>query len=105
MATLKKKDVGSLIQVTVTEGGVALDISDAVTKTLKLLKPNGVAIERDASFDAEGGVNGVLKYITVEGDIDYDGLWIGQVLIVMPDGRWHTDDFSFTVENIIEVTP
>ena len=101
MSTLKKGDIGSVITITITEDGVALDISDAITKTIKIRRADDEVVEWDGEF-ATDGEDGVLEYTTAEGDLDYPGTWMGQVFLVTPTGQWHTDLFTFNVEHIIE---
>lgn len=94
---LRQGSIGSLIEIEVTEDGVALDISSATALTLKLTKPNGDAVEWEVDFGDAGGVDGMLAYTTLEGDLDQAGTWTAQPLITLPTGQWPTDPFYFEV--------
>lgn len=89
-------DIGSEINVTVTELGKAVNISSATTLLYKLKKPSGAVIERTPSF-LNTGTDGKLQYLTISGDLDEDGPWIGQAFVVLSNGQWHTEMFSFPV--------
>lgn len=93
---MRQNSVGSLIEMTVTENGVALDIS-AATCSLTFKKPDGTTIEREPFFETDGQ-DGVLQYITIDGDLDQSGLWRGQLSLVFPDGSWPTDPWTFVVD-------
>ena len=43
-------DIGTIIQITITEDGVALDISSATTKEIILKKPSGTLLTKTATF-------------------------------------------------------
>jgi len=91
-------DIGTEMRAAVQDGGVAVNLSSATVKQFKLSKPNGDVITRDASFVNAPGTDGLLKYVTVLGDLDLAGVWSWQVYIELSGGaKWHTDKVSFTV--------
>jgi len=97
----QKDDVGTVITVTVTEGGTAKDISAATTKQFYLRDPNGDEVAKTAQFVTDGS-DGQLKYTTVTDDLDTAGTWWIQVKIVTPSATFRTGIGSFTVGENIE---
>lgn len=93
---LRVGDVASIIRVTVKDAGVALNLSTATVKQLKLKKPSGTVVVKDAIF-ATDGVNGQLQYETLAGDLDVPGPWMVQVYIEMGTQKFHTTMFSLPV--------
>lgn len=63
-----------LVVYVVDEAGNAIGLRTATAKKIFLLAPDGTTIERDASF-LTSGVDGALKYTTVEGDIKEHGTY------------------------------
>ena len=96
-------DIGTVFEVTIMDGAVAVDISTATTKALLLQKPSGAVVSKAASFKTNG-IDGVLKYTTVAGDLDVSGTWSMQVLVVLPTGTWHSDTQTFVVYRNHEVS-
>lgn len=89
-------DIGTIIEVTVLETAVALDISTATVKQFTLRKPDGTSVTKTALFSATG-TDGKLRYTTILNDLDQSGNWTLQVYLEMPGGKWHSDKVNFTV--------
>lgn len=102
--TIFKGDEGTTLLVTVTEDGVAKDISSATTKVVKFQKPVGAAVQKDLTYVTDG-TDGQAKYIFEAGLIDEVGKWVGQIYLELSAGKWHTATFEFTVSQVITVTP
>ncbi len=68
-------DVGTELLISLTENGVAKDISDMTTREFFLKPPeNGTLKTVTASFKTDG-TNGQLTYNLVSGNIDVAGRW------------------------------
>lgn len=93
-------DIGSIIRVTVTEAGVALDISSATTKQIKLMRPDGTSVTKTAVFTTDG-TDGQLQYATMANDLNLSGLWWAQPYLVMPAWSGHAQPVQFEVDPII----
>lgn len=89
-------DVGTIFEVTVTDSGVAVDISAATTKQIIFAKPDGTIVVKDAVFVGTG-TDGKLKYTTIANDLDLKGDWRLQVKVVLPSGTWKSDIQEFKV--------
>lgn len=89
-------DVGTLLEVTVTDDGAAVDISSATTKEFKFKKTDRSTLTKAATF-VTNGTDGKLQYTTAGGDLDMAGSWGLQVHVVLPSGEWHSDIQPFTV--------
>lgn len=94
-------DVGLAIRIHVHEAGVPVNLSSASSVSLKILKPNGVAVTKTASFP-NGGTDGWLEYVTVPGDLDRPGTWRAQPVVTGLAG-WtgHATTVSFVVRPVI----
>ncbi len=90
-------DVGAVIEVTVNENGAAADISTVTTKQLKLEKPSGEVLSKDAAFTSDGS-DGKIRYTTLADDLDEYGIWDCRAYLVFPGG-WtgHTSKTTFEV--------
>ena len=101
---LHYNDIGTAFQVTIKDcvSGTAttLDISSASTTELILKSPSGVSKTKTATF-ATDGTDGVIEYVTVDGDLDEIGTWRLQAKIVIGSSTWRTDVGTFRVfENL-----
>ena len=74
-----------------------LNISSASPITIIFTKPDGTHVEKEAVFVTDG-VDGKMKYVTVDGDLSASGLWQYQGRVTFTNGEWATDLISFTVE-------
>jgi len=94
-------DIGTLFTITITEGGVPVDISSATVKDFHFDKPNANGkFNKTADFVTDG-TDGKLKYVSESEVLDTPGDWKIQAHIVMPNGEWHTNIDTFKVfENI-----
>jgi hypothetical protein len=96
-AEIHLNDIGTQIRVLVADSDdVTLDISNATDLKVIFKKPSGSVIERTASFYTDG-TDGILKYVTVDGDLDEIGSWKIQVEITAPNGTWKTNFKGFRV--------
>ena len=90
-------NIGTDFQVTITDcNGSALDISDATTKNIIFKKPSGTVLTKTALFVNDGS-DGLLRYISVSGDINELGTWKIQADVTTPDGVWRSNFESFKV--------
>lgn len=96
-------DVGTAIEITLKDGDAVVDVSSATTKEIFLKGPDQQVSTHTAIFDAQAGVNGVIKYLTQAGDLHMAGKWKVQahVILTNPAGEWKSDIDEFTVhENL-----
>lgn len=101
---LQKDAVGAVIEVTITEDGVALDVSTVTTKQLVFRKPGGTVITKTASFTSDG-TNGKIRYVTEAGFLDEAGsqTWKVQGAVVFSGGySGRSEVVSFAVKPNIE---
>lgn len=96
-------DVGTVIVVTVTENGVALDLSAATEKALVFAPPEALAIfEKAASFTTDGK-DGKIQYALAAGDLAIDGTWRVQARVTLPTWSGYSDAVSFVVDEALDV--
>jgi hypothetical protein len=86
--------------------GTVVDLAEETTLTMIFRKPNGDVIQREAEAVAGDGVihenvddiKYIMRYLSVEGDIDVAGKWKRQGYIVLPEWSGHTLISEFKVE-------
>lgn len=100
MGNIHINDVGTIFKVTITDDGVALDVSTASAKQIKFRKPSGVTVSKTADFDTDGS-DGVIKYAATSGFIDEIGTWRIQGRIVNASGEWSSQIKPFTINKNI----
>ena len=98
--TFRKGDVGVPIKVTVVKAGAAVNISTATTLKILLVKPDATLLTKTAVFDSDGS-DGKMKYVTIAGDLDQEGVWQIQGELTMT-GLKHTADGSFMVGKTLD---
>lgn len=93
-------DVGTVIRLTIEDGGSAVDVSSASTKQIILLSPTqgATALTKTASFTTDG-TDGRIEYATVAGDIDVPGWWKVQAKVVLSSGTWSSTPVRFRVRS------
>lgn len=91
-------DVGTSLEFEITEcdGGVStpVDITAATVIEIKFVKKDGTPLEVLGSIYTDGpngdGTDGIVQYITLDGDIDVLGRWEAQVIITFPTGKYYS---------------
>ena len=96
VADVHVSDTGTTFTVTITECGVALDISAATEMLLYFRAPSGGTYERAASF-VTGGSDGRIKYVTDATLINEPGTWQLQARITTPAGVLYSEIETFVV--------
>jgi len=89
-------DTNTALSVTLTESAVAVDISSATTKQVKLLAPSGILLTKVAEFVTDGS-DGRIYYLTEALDLTEKGTWKIQAYIEMPTWSGHSDIGKFKV--------
>ena len=95
--SLRQNDINSKIEVEVTEDDVVVDISGATTKELTVKRPDNTTFTRQALF-SDTGVNGLIHFLTIAGDLNLEGTYYIQAYIVLPSWNGHSTIGEFTVE-------
>jgi hypothetical protein len=82
----------------VDEDGVwtAKDISDYTTKQLLFVDPDDASTTKTALFHTDG-TDGILRYVTISGDIDQAGEWQVFGRILKTGASITSEPVSFTV--------
>jgi len=94
-------DVGLILRATIKdENNAVVDVSTAITKQIKVCTPAGVTTAKTAAF-LTTGVDGVIQYATVAGDISIRGRWRAEAYIVTAARSFHTSIHDFDVEDIL----
>jgi hypothetical protein len=92
-------DVGTTIEVTLTEDGSVIDISTATSQEIKIKGPKGNAVKSITSTFVTNGTDGKIEFVSSVGDFDKEGVWRIQakVTLTSPAGTWSSDYGEFTV--------
>ncbi len=101
-STVHIGDNGTVLEVTVTENGVAVDLQAATTKEFLIERKDRTTYKVAASFSTDGS-DGKLSY-TFGDEFDVKGVWNVQVHLVFPNGEWYSTKDTFTVETHIITT-
>lgn len=95
--TIHKNDKGTEFRIEVLDhGGSVLDISNQSSLSIIFKKPSGTTVTKSASL-VNDGTDGLIQYVTEEGDLDEVGTWRIQAKVVSVNGSWHTVFKSFKV--------
>ncbi len=89
-------DIGTIMETTIKNDNVPVDISSAITKNILLKNPSGTLLTRPGVFITDG-TDGGLKYTAIAGDLDESGVWQIQAYIVISTGEWHSDIKNMSV--------
>ena len=94
---IRQNDIGTQLQVQISDCNDAIiDISAADTKQIILKKPSGSTLTKNASFMTDG-TNGMLSYVTIDGDLDEIGTWKIQAVVGIGGNIWRSNFKSFKV--------
>ena len=96
-------DVGGILILTVKENGVAKDISTASVINYFIKDPHEVTTKKLAAFNTDG-TDGKVKYTFVATDLDLEGQYEVQVLIITPTWTGKSSSYKFRVRDTLEVT-
>lgn len=89
--------VGAVLTVTITDGGAAVDLTDATSIDIILRAPNGTRVTLAASVSGDPE-DGVVTATTASGDIAVPGQWLGQAYVVFDDGnKFYSSAFEIDV--------
>jgi hypothetical protein len=72
--TISLGDIGTDLQITITEAGAIIDVSSASLVQIELTKPDGSQVTKTAG-KLNGGSDGIINYTTEDGDIDQLTTW------------------------------
>lgn len=94
--SFRQDDYGSILMITIREDEQVRDLSDVLSMTLTINKPDGTALVRTPEFVTDG-VDGRIRYVFVEGELEQTGRWPFQVHVVFAEGSWNSSVGWFTV--------
>ena len=89
-------DIGTTLVGTVLDGGVAVDISSASSIQMILSKPDQTTLTKTASLNSDG-LDGKMKYVTIDGDIDQAGNYKIQGKVVLGSATYSSSISTFKV--------
>lgn len=90
-------DVGTTIQITISDGTNAVDISAATVKNIIFVDPDDASQTKAGTFVTDG-TDGKLKYVTEVDFLDLVGVWQVQVDLQWAGGNhWHSSVGEFRV--------
>lgn len=89
-------DVGTEFRILIMDGDVVVDLSTAVTTQIVFRKPDLTQLIVDAVFYTDG-TDGIIKYNTVDGDLDQSGQWRLQAYVEVGSAKYYSSIGSFRV--------
>ncbi len=108
MADIHVGDIGTMFRLTIRdqdENIVSLD--DTFVVVVVFQKPDESTIDRPAVYINDGS-DGLVQYITVDGDLDQFGHWKLQAVVTKTNVSdeilqlWHSDEVKFKVKPNLE---
>lgn len=84
------------IQIKKASDGVAVDLSDASTITIKYKRPDSIIMTKTGTFLTDG-TDGWLRYSFTDGDLTVPGTWECKVKVVKPGWTFTTAPLTFQV--------
>lgn len=94
-------DIGTSLGLIVKEAGAIVDIGAATGLTIRLRKPSGTTVGKTATLLTDGS-DGIMRYVTVSGDLDEAGWWTRQGFFTLGSWTGATDKVRFFVAPILE---
>lgn len=89
-------DIGTAFDVTLYDGDDVVDLTGYTSLIFNFIKPDGTCMPKTAVPKTDG-TDGILRYITIIGDLDQAGTWILQAVVELPTGKWSSDTTKFKV--------
>jgi hypothetical protein len=74
MSDIYQGDIGTALQLTITEDGSAVDVSAVGNAYIKLRTPDGRLLTKNATLP-NGGTDGLIQYVTQADDLNVPGRW------------------------------
>ena len=96
---IKVGDIGTELQIYLTDQDGAVDISSATTMEFNFKKPNDSTITRTATHITDG-TDGGMKYAFIAADLDLAGDWLVEAFVITSGGQWTGDCSTFTVYDV-----
>lgn len=90
-------EVGHTFRATITEDGVAVDVSGATVLQMLFVKPSRTVLTKTAVFNGDG-TDGVIKYVSVAADLDQNGMWALQGYFELGAWKGYSDKEYFWVK-------
>ena len=97
-AEVRLDNIGVAFTATIVdEDGDAVDVSGATTQQFRFYKPDGTTVTETTGYGTTG-VDGIITYTTVAGDLDVAGTWYVQPYVVTAALTLNTDVHEFEVK-------
>ena len=77
------------------------DLSDVVDSSVIIISPDGSRIEKNISVTVTDATNGILSYITEEGDLSRTGIHLLQAVVLTNSGRFLSKVVSLRTEEAL----
>lgn len=98
MANFHLNDVGSVLEITIFNGIVPMNLSQATQLQLQLRKPDGSANILRTAQKVTDGTDGKICYTWIAGDLDMAGTWRLMIYIEAPGFALHSDILRFDID-------
>ncbi len=96
--TIHVGDVGTVLRAEVKdEDGGVVNLAGASALVILLLKPDGTSLLTKTAVLYTDGADGIMQYVTIDGDLDQPGLWRIQAHVSIAGGDWHGEVAKFRV--------
>lgn len=89
-------DVGTEFRILVKDGDTVVDLSTATITQIIFRKPDLQQLVVNADFYTDG-TDGIIKYNTIDGDLDQSGQWRLQAYVEVGASKYYSSIGSFRV--------
>lgn len=89
-------DIGTQLIMTVKDDGEIVDISNAVSLTIIMKKPDGQSYTKTGTVYTDG-TDGKMYYASVDGDFNAAGNYKLQAIVVLSNGTFYSSISTFKV--------
>jgi len=96
MGKIYKGDTGTLLLVY-----TGIDLSGVITCAIKVKKPDGSSVVWNGAPYGDP-TDGIIVYITQEGDIDQSGVYCANAYVETAAGKWTGETFKFVVADVCQ---
>ena len=100
-----KGDVGTpiVLELISNKTNLVIDVSGSTAISFLFEKPSGDTMLRVGSLYTDG-TDGMIEYVTVDGDVDEEGKWEAEGYVVTPTRKFFTKKTVISVYPVIEVS-
>ncbi len=95
-------DIGTLFTFPITDCDGVVDLTGLIAASIFFEKADKTIVEKVGSVSGDPTL-GILKYVTIDGDLSIDGSWRAQAYVDLAGGEWYSEIEKFKVHKNLGV--